>query len=127
MLQHDEEVLEGDVVGVQLAAELQAALDDLLDDELADVDEVAALNEDGVALPGPHRVVGVVGDPLEVGGGGEGGGELPQLLQLLEAQPLPVHRHLASAAQPCSHRGVDTHKRTRHDHSVAFVQNPIVY
>ena len=50
MLQHNEEVLEGDVVGVQLSAELQAALNHLLHYQLADVDQVAPLDEDRVAL-----------------------------------------------------------------------------
>ncbi len=44
MLQDDEEVLQRDVVGVKLPAELEAGVQDLLDHQLQDVDQVAALD-----------------------------------------------------------------------------------
>ena len=50
MLQHYEEVLEGNMVWVELSAELKAALNDLLHHQLADVDQVAPLDQHGVTL-----------------------------------------------------------------------------
>ena len=43
MLEDDEEVLQGDVVRLELAAELEAGVDDLLDDQLHDAHQVASL------------------------------------------------------------------------------------
>ena len=50
MLQHDEEVMQWDVVRVQLPPELEAGLDDLFDHQLEDVDQVALLDQNRVTI-----------------------------------------------------------------------------
>ena len=50
MLQDYEEVVQRDVVRVKLPPELEAWFDHLLDDQLEDVDQVALLYQDRVAI-----------------------------------------------------------------------------
>ena len=50
VLEDDEEVLQGDVVRLELAAELEAGVDDLLDDQLHDAHQVAALDHHRVPI-----------------------------------------------------------------------------
>ena len=50
MLQDYEEVVQRDVVRVKLPPELEARFDHLLDDQLEDVDQVALLYQDRVAI-----------------------------------------------------------------------------
>ena len=50
VLEDDEEVLQRYVVGLELAAELEAGVDDLLDDQLHDAHQVAALDHHRVSV-----------------------------------------------------------------------------
>ena len=50
MLQNNEKMLQRNMIRVKLPAKLQAALDHLLHHELADVHQVAPLNQDRISL-----------------------------------------------------------------------------
>ena len=50
MFEDDEEVLQGDVVRLELSSELEAGVDDLLDDQLHDAHQVAALDHHRVSV-----------------------------------------------------------------------------
>ena len=50
VLQYNEEMLEGNVIGVELSAKLETTFNHLLHHQLADVYQVAPLDQDRVAL-----------------------------------------------------------------------------